>query len=350
MEELPTSATVDRRVATSRTVLSDIVHRRDDRVFAVVGPCSIHDIEAAIEYAKRLAVLAKEIEQDVLVVMRVYFEKPRTTVGWKGLINDPLLDGSFKINMGLRWAREIMLEVLELGLPVGTEWLDTITPQYLSDLVSWGAIGARTTESQVHRQLVSGLSMPVGFKNGTGGQVDLAANAVISARSPHHYCGTTQQGLAAIVETTGNRDCHIILRGGTSGPNHTPEEVAKARAVAVKCKVDSPSFIVDLSHGNSSKDYRNQPKCMEVVCQQIEAGDEDLVGIMCESNLVEGSQKLIIGQADKLVYGQSVTDSCVDFEETEKMLRRLAAAVRHRRNGCDSDSNGGDSDMSTSAH
>merc|ERR1719410_343866 len=206
MEELPTSEAVDRLVSQSRADIGNIVHKRDDRVVAVVGPCSIHDRKAAKEYARRLAALAKEIEKDVLVVMRVYFEKPRTTVGWKGLINDPFLDGSFKINVGLRWARQLMLDIVELGLPIGTEWLDTMTPQFIADLVSWGAIGARTSESQIHRQLVSGLSMPVGFKNGTGGNVDIAANAVISARSPHHYVGMTQQGLGAIVETTGNRD------------------------------------------------------------------------------------------------------------------------------------------------
>lgn len=336
IEELPTSELVDRRVTVSRNAIADAVHRRDDRIVAVVGPCSIHDRAAALDYARRLAVLSEELKADVLVVMRVYFEKPRTTVGWKGLINDPFLDGSFKINVGLRWARQLMLDIVELGLPIGTEWLDTMTPQFIADLVSWGAIGARTSESQIHRQLVSGLSMPVGFKNGTGGNVDIAANAVISARSPHHYVGMTQQGLGAIVETTGNRDGHIILRGGSDGPNHTATRVSEALAQCKKCKLDQPGLVIDLSHGNSMKDYRNQPKVLDIVCEQIESGNSDIVGIMCESNLVEGSQKLVTGKAHELVYGQSVTDSCVDFEETERMLRRLAQAIRGRRSavGC----------------
>lgn len=339
MEELPTSRAVDRTVVSTRKQISDIVNMRDDRVIAVVGPCSIHDVKAAMEYARNLKALSDELQNDILIIMRVYFEKPRTTIGWKGLINDPLLDGTYKINTGLRWARKLLLDVVELGLPVGTEWLDTITPQFIADLVSWGAIGARTTESQVHRQLVSGLSMPVGFKNGTTGKVDIAANAVISSRSPHHYMGTTQQGLAAIVETTGNQDCHVILRGGTNGPNHTAEEVQAAIKACHKCKLFNAGLVIDLSHGNSKKDYRNQPKCMDVVSEQIEAGCRDIVGIMCESNLVEGNQKLVLGNADQLVYGQSITDSCVSFEETATILRRLAKAVRTRRVGCMSGTN-----------
>lgn len=337
LEELPTTEEVDNSVQDSRRQISDIVHRRDDRVFAVVGPCSIHDIKGALEYAERLKKLADELEEDVMVVMRVYFEKPRTTVGWKGLINDPLLDGTYKINTGMRWARKLMLDVVEMGLPVATEWLDTVTPQFIADLVSWGAIGARTSESQVHRQLVSGLSMPVGFKNGTTGIVNIAANAVISARAPHHYMGLTQQGMAAIVETTGNSDAHIILRGGSNGPNHYACEVKKAIKECEKCKLFNAGLVIDMSHGNSKKDYRNQPKCVDVVSKQVAEGCHDIVGVMIESNLVEGNQKMVLGRAHELTYGQSITDSCVSFEDTEKMLRRLAAAVRQRRARMSSD-------------
>lgn len=338
MEELPTTEEVDRTVKDSRREIANIVHRRDDRVFAVVGPCSIHDIKAALEYAERLQALSEELEEDVMIVMRVYFEKPRTTVGWKGLINDPLLDGTYKINTGMRWARKLLLDIVEMGLPVGTEWLDTITPQFIADLVSWGAIGARTTESQVHRQLVSGMSMPVGFKNGTTGVVDVAANAVVSARSPHHYTGVTQQGLAGIVETSGNADAHIILRGGSKGPNHYQCEVKKAIKACEKCKLFNAGLVVDLSHGNSKKDYRNQSGGIDVVSKQIAEGCRDIVGVMIESNLVEGNQKLVLGKAEELTYGQSITDSCVSFEETEKMLRRLAKAVRQRRGLMSADS------------
>lgn len=313
--------------------MENIIKGSDDRLVVVVGPCSVHDTQGALEYAQQLKPLADELQNELLVVMRVYFEKPRTTVGWKGLINDPELNGTFKINKGLRLARQFLLDVNQLGLPVGTEFLDTISPQYTSDLVSWGAIGARTTESQVHRELASGLSCPVGFKNGTAGSVQVAADAVKSARGSHSFLGVNEWGNAAIVMTKGNSSAHIILRGGTDGPNYSAEHVEAAQALLKKSGIEGSGIMIDCSHANSGKKHENQPLVSAAIAEQVASGSREIVGVMIESNLVEGAQKLEPGQTDvsKLVYGQSVTDACVNISTTGEMLRTLAKAVSKRR-------------------
>jgi 3-deoxy-7-phosphoheptulonate synthase len=296
---------------------------------AVVGPCSIHDPAAALEYGARLKILADELQDDVFIIMRVYFEKPRTTVGWKGLINDPNLDDSFDINQGLRVARKLLLDLANLGLPAGTEFLDTISPQFIADLIAWGAIGARTTESQVHRELASGLSMPVGFKNGTGGSIQIAIDAIQSSSCPHHFLSVTKQGVSAIVSTTGNESCHLILRGGNSGPNYDKDSISRAAKILhAHGLVDS--VMVDCSHGNSLKDFRNQPRVAADLAAQIAAGSRVLTSVMIESNLVEGSQKLGRARED-LKYGCSITDACIAWDDTVEVLKNLAAAVRSRR-------------------
>lgn len=319
-------------VKSARRAIRSVLRGSDDRLVVVVGPCSVHDTAAALDYAKRLKPLAQELEKDLLVIMRVYFEKPRTTVGWKGLINDPNLDGSCKINQGLRLGREFLRDVTSLGLPAGCEFLDTITPQFTADLVSWGAIGARTTESQVHRELASGLSVPVGFKNGTDGNLQIAADAVSSASRPHSFPGVTKQGLAAIIRTKGNTACHVILRGASSGPNYSAEHVGRATAL-LKKGGEHARVMVDMSHGNSQKKHENQPKVCDDICGQIEKGSDDIFGVMIESNINAGNQKLDPGKTPKasLKYGVSVTDACVDWETTDRMLRSLAAATRARR-------------------
>jgi len=311
-----------------RREVSRILHGEDDRLLVVVGPCSIHDPTAGLEYASRLRKVAHELEDDLCIVMRVYFEKPRTTLGWKGLINDPYLDETFQINEGLRRARRFLLEIAELGLPSGTEYLDPITPQFIADLVAWGAIGARTTESQVHRQLASGLSMPIGFKNGTYGTVQLAVDAVVSAAHPHRFLGVTEQGLAAIVQTTGNPDCHVILRGGTSGPNYDEQSVSKAAELLQKAGL-RPSVLVDCSHGNSNKDFTKQPEVAREIARQVRDGSQAVFGVMIESFLQEGRQELT--DPASLVYGQSVTDACLGWDATIPLLVELATAVRERR-------------------
>ena len=328
MEEVPAGEAGTRTVLEGRGHVSRILRGDDDRALALVGPCSIHDPVAALEYAARLKKVAQELEGDVCVVMRVYFEKPRTTIGWKGLINDPHLDETYQINDGLRRARRFLRDVCDLGLPCGTEFLDPITPQFTADLVAWGGIGARTTESQVHRQLASGLSMPMGFKNGTNGTVQLAVDAVVSAAHPHRFLGVTDQGLAAIVQTTGNPDCHVILRGGTPGPNYDAESVARAAESLDKAGL-RPSVLVDCSHGNSQKDFRKQPDALRSVAAQISAGSASVFGVMLESFLVEGRQELT--SPDRLVRGQSITDACLGWDATAPLLGELAQAVRERR-------------------
>jgi len=330
MEQLPATKAVEDFVAKTRCQISDIIHGRDDRLICVVGPCSIHDPEAGREYGILLKQLIDEYRDELLVVMRVYFEKPRTTIGWKGMINDPDLNGTFNINKGLRESRGLILSLLERGVPTGCEWLDTITPQFIADIVCWGAIGARTTESQVHRQLVSGLSMPVGFKNATSGDATVAANALLSAKHQHVFSSVTQQGLVAIVRSTGNDDCHIIHRGGASGPNFDKKSI-EVSAEALRSKGIRPGIMIDCSHGNSGKDYRNQPAVLESVAKQVEEGSEEIIGVMIESNIVEGKQKLDIANLDGLVYGQSITDSCVNIPTTRQMLQRLAEALRKKR-------------------
>jgi 3-deoxy-7-phosphoheptulonate synthase len=327
MEELPLGERSSETVALGRRDIQRILRGEDDRLVAVVGPCSIHDPAAGLEYAKRLAKLASEFERDLRIVMRVYFEKPRTTVGWKGLINDPHLDESFAINEGLRIARRLLLEVAELGVPTGCEFLDTIIPQFIADLVSWGAIGARTSESQMHRELASGLSMPVGFKNATDGKVQVAIDGIRSAVNPHHFLSVTKQGVAAIVATAGNADTHVILRGGAA-PNYDAESVAAVSRALAEAGLPQ-RIMIDCSHGNSGKDPLRQPEVAEEVARQIEAGNGALFGVMMESFLEDGRQDYRPGGS--LVHGRSITDACLGWEHTVPVLHRLAEAVRARR-------------------
>ena len=328
LHELPLAGARADVVLRGRSEISAILNGADDRLLVVVGPCSVHDVRAAHDYAELLSAAAHDLSADLCVAMRVYFEKPRTTTGWKGLINDPHLDGSGDVNSGLRMARKLLLEVLDLDLPIGCEFLDPITPQYISDTVAWGAIGARTTESQIHRQLGSGLSMPVGFKNRTDGNIDVAVDAVRAATVPHSFAGIDVSGTPAILYTSGNPDCHIILRGGRGAPNHTAEAVAgatdKLRAAGL-----NEHLVIDVSHDNSGKDHARQPLVAAEVGEQIAAGNAAIAGVMLESFLVAGRQELDGGQP--LEYGQSITDACMDWATTLGVLEGLAGAVRARR-------------------
>jgi 3-deoxy-7-phosphoheptulonate synthase len=326
-EEMPETEAASSTIYHSRKEIVEILNGNDHRLLVVVGPCSIHDTKAAREYAALLQSAIGELSSDLRIVMRVYFEKPRTTVGWKGLLNDPYLDQSFKINDGLRLARHLLLDLAEMGVPAGTEFLDMISPQYVAGLVSWGAIGARTTESQVHRQLVSGLSCPVGFKNATSGDVQIAIEAIVSAAQPHTFLGHTKLGQSAIFVTTGNPDCHVILRGGKKLVNYTAESVSQV-CTQLEGAGLPPRVMIDCSHANSSKDYTRQSAVCRDVAEQVAKGDRRIVGVMIESNLVAGAQKLVPGK--KLVYGQSITDACIAWDETLPLLRELAAAVRSR--------------------
>lgn len=327
IREFSGSDTVTKTTSESRKALHRILHGQDDRVMVVIGPCSIHDTKAAMEYARRLVAERDRFKGELEIIMRVYFEKPRTTVGWKGLINDPFLDNSFRINDGLRIARELLLNINELGLPAATEFLDVISPQYIADLISWGAIGARTTESQVHRELASGLSCAVGFKNGTDGNVKIAVDAIKAASQPHHFLSVTKGGYSAIVSTAGNEDCHIILRGGKA-PNYDAASVDDACQQIVKNGL-TPRLMIDASHANSSKKPENQvPVCADIA-GQIAAGDNRIVGVMIESHLVGGRQDLVEGQ--ELTYGQSITDGCINWDDSIKVLEGLADAVKSRR-------------------
>jgi 3-deoxy-7-phosphoheptulonate synthase len=327
MQEVPRTLTATRTVAAARNAIHSVLTGADDRLIVVVGPCSIHDPAAAVDYASRLAALRDSLSDRLEIVMRVYFEKPRTTVGWKGLINDPDLDGSFNIDKGLRMARNVLAAVNNLGLPAATEFLDMTTPQYIADLVSWGAIGARTTESQIHRELASGLSCPVGFKNGTDGNLRIAVDAVKSAAQPHHFMAVTKAGRSAIATTTGNPDCHVILRGGTS-PNYDAQSVEAAGTELASAGLPA-RLMVDVSHANSSKKPENQPSVAADVARQVASGDERIIGVMIESNLVAGRQDVVPGRP--LVYGQSITDGCIDWATTETVLKTLADAVGQRR-------------------
>jgi 3-deoxy-7-phosphoheptulonate synthase len=329
-EELPVTEAASETIFNTRQEITGILNGRDDSLIVLVGPCSIHDTKAAREYAGLLKSAIDEFSRDLRLAMRVYFEKPRTTIGWKGLINDPHLDGTFKINDGLRVARHLLLDLAEMGVPTGTEFLDMISPQYIAGLVSWGAIGARTTESQVHRQLVSGVSCPVGFKNATSGDVQVAIDAILSASYSHTFLGHTHHGQSAIFVTTGNPDCHIILRGGRNSVNYTANCVADTAAKMQKAGI-APRIMIDFSHANSQKDYKRQSAVCRDVAAQIAAGNRNIIGVMIESNLVAGAQKLIPGQP--LVYGQSITDGCIDWAETHSLLAELASAVRARRKG-----------------
>ncbi|KAH8822357.1 3-deoxy-7-phosphoheptulonate synthase [Flagelloscypha sp. PMI_526] len=327
--DLPLSSASERTVTKARCEAARILSGQDDRVVVIVGPCSIHDVDQGIEYAK---LLKEKLASwpNLLIIMRAYFEKPRTTVGWKGLINDPDIDGSFKINKGLRMGRQLLSDITSLGVPVGSELLDTISPQYIADLISWGAIGARTTESQLHRELISGVSFPVGFKNGTDGSVTVAIDAMGSASNPHAFMGVTEQGVASIVKTGGNQDVHVILRGGSKGPNFANEHVVDA-ANKIEKKLPFGSIMVDCSHGNSQKNHNNQPKVVADLCSQLEAGERHITGVMIESHIHEGRQDVPVEGKSALKYGVSITDACVDWERTVGMLDSLNEAVGRRR-------------------
>ncbi|MBN77780.1 MAG: 3-deoxy-7-phosphoheptulonate synthase [Verrucomicrobiaceae bacterium] len=316
-------------INSTRSDIDNVLNGLSDKLLVVVGPCSIHDQKAAIEYADHVRKWISKYSNDLLIVMRVYFEKPRTTVGWKGLINDPSLDNSFDINNGLKIARSLLSEINEMGVPAGTEFLDAISPQYYADLISWGAIGARTTESQIHRELASGLSMPIGFKNGTGGSIKIAVDGIKAASQPHHFLSVTKQGVSGIVKTRGNKSCHIILRGSSNGPNCDSDSINETSKL-LKDNDLPGQLMVDCSHGNSLKDYKRQVSVAENLSEQISNGSTDIASVMIESNLVEGNQKISSNLSD-LVYGQSVTDSCVGLEDTEKILSMFADAVQKRR-------------------
>lgn len=327
IHEFPCTDSASATVQLARNAAHHIIHGESDRLLVIVGPCSIHDPKAAREYAERLVAVRHELANDLEIVMRVYFEKPRTTVGWKGLINDPDLDGTYRINHGLRVARSLILDITEMGLPIGVEYLDMITPQYIADLVSWGAIGARTTESQVHRELASGLSCPIGFKNGTDGNTKIAVDAIGAALHPHSFLSVTKGGISAIVTTTGNNDGHLILRGGKQ-PNYDAESVKAAADALIKAKHD-PYVMIDASHANSRKVCKKQISVVDDIAHQISEGCRNIMGVMIESNLIEGRQDIVPGKP--LVYGQSVTDACLGWDDTVQLLEKLARAVRDRR-------------------
>lgn len=327
--DYPISESASETVFNARQQAHKILHDEDDRLLVVVGPCSIHDPKAANEYAEKLVELREELKDQLHIIMRVYFEKPRTSIGWKGLINDPDLTGQFNINEGLRVARHLLLDLANKGMPTATEFLDLISPQYIADLVSWGAIGARTTESQAHRELASGMSCPIGFKNGTYGNLDIAINAIKSSSQPHHFLSVTKKGHSAIFTTKGNEDCHIILRGGRR-PNY--DEVSVGEALQQLEDNGLPKkLMVDFSHANSNKDYRNQPKVASNIASQIAGGEKGICGVMIESHLVEGNQSGEGKKLSELTYGQSITDACIGWEDTETVLKQLADAVQSRR-------------------
>ena len=327
LERFPATETATHTAFNSRAAIHNILNEKDDRLLVVIGPCSIHDPETALEYGRRLLKIREEVKGELEIVMRVYFEKPRTTVGWKGLINDPYLDGSYMINDGLRIGRKLLLDLNDMGMPTATEFLDMITPQYMADLMSWGAIGARTTESQVHRELASGLSCPVGFKNGTDGTTKVAIDAISAASASHNFLSVTKFGHSAIVTTAGNEDCHIILRGGKE-PNYSAQHVAAVVQDLEKSGLPT-KMMIDFSHANSSKQFKKQMEVCADVCGQLASGNKHIVGVMVESHLVEGRQDLVEGQ--ELVCGQSITDACIGWEDTEVLLRELATAVKTRR-------------------
>ena len=320
--DMPVSAAITEQINESREIVRNIISKKDKRLLVVVGPCSIHDPNAAIDYAHRLKKLSLLLDKRLYIVMRSYFEKPRSTVGWKGLINDPYLDDSFKISEGLKIARKLLLEISEIGLPLATEALDPITPQYLQDLISWSAIGARTTESQTHREMASGLSCAIGFKNGTDGSLEVAINAMQSAVAPHRFLGINPSGQVSIIHTRGNPDVHVVLRGGSNGPNYEKEAVLKSEQ-QLQGKGLDPSIMIDCSHANSNKDHKNQSKVLDNISKQIREGNKSITGVMIESNIGPGNQSI----SDKLEYGISITDACVDWDETERMLTKLAETL-----------------------
>ena len=325
--ELPLQASAAKNILSYRKVIENILDEKDKRIFAVVGPCSIHDPVAAIEYANKLKKLSDEVSDNIFIIMRVYFEKPRTTIGWKGLINDPMLDGSFKVNDGIRIGRKLLLDIVDLNLPTGTEYLDLISPQYISDIISWGAIGARTTESQCHRELASGLSCPVGFKNGTDGNLQIVFDAIKSASGAHHFLSVTKEGNSAIFSTSGNSYCHTILRGGTKKVNYDEKSIDEVSARLDKASLPQ-QIVVDCSHANSLKDHKKQMLVVDDLAKQLCGGENRIKGLMIESNLVEGNQNI---NDKNLVYGKSVTDACIGWEDTEKAIFKLSDAVNKRK-------------------
>lgn len=329
-DQLPLTEKSAEIVSQARQQASKIIHGEDDRLLAIVGPCSIHDPKAAIEYATKLKECADKLADDLCIIMRVYFEKPRTTVGWKGLINDPELNGSFDINKGLHKARKLLIDINDLGLPTGSEFLDTVIPQYISDLTAWSAIGARTSESQVHRELASGLSMPLGFKNGTMGNIQIAVDAVLAARHAHHFLGVSNDGIASIVSTAGNKDCHVILRGSQDTTNYDSQSINDTVSKLTAADLD-PRVMIDCSHGNSQKDHNKQKLVIADLAEQLARGSQAIMGVMIESNLIEGKQTLQANEA--LTYGQSVTDACIGWDNTVSALHTLADAVKIRRHG-----------------
>lgn len=324
--ELPLTEKAATVVSRTRDRIRNILYNEDRRLLVIVGPCSVHDVDAAFEYGRKLAVLREQLSSQLEIVMRVYFEKPRTNIGWKGLINDPHLDNSYDINTGLRLARKLLLDLAHLGLPAATELLDPITPQYIADVIAWTAIGARTTESQTHREMASGLSMPIGFKNSTDGSLQAAANAMVAASRPHHFLGINHHGLASIITTTGNPDCHLVLRGGKSGPNYSTKHVSAASEELTKLKLN-PRVMVDCSHANANKDHTRQVTVLDDIAAQIHSGSRHILGVMIESHLNAGKQSIPTNLSE-LTYGQSITDACVDFETTAQMLRQLALAIQ----------------------
>jgi len=325
--ELPLQASAAKNILSYRKVIENILDEKDDRIFVVVGPCSIHDPVAAIEYANKLKKLSDEVSDNIFIIMRVYFEKPRTTIGWKGLINDPMLDGSFKVNDGIRIGRKLLLDIVDLNLPTGTEYLDLISPQYISDIISWGAIGARTTESQCHRELASGLSCPVGFKNGTDGNLQIVFDAIKSASGAHHFLSVTKEGNSAIFSTSGNSYCHTILRGGTKKVNYDEKSIDEVSARLDKASLPQ-QIVVDCSHANSLKDHKKQMLVVDDLAKQLCGGENRIKGLMIESNLVEGNQNI---NDKNLVYGKSVTDACIGWEDTKKAIFKLSDAVNKRK-------------------
>lgn len=329
LAELPLSPSAAAKIHAARSSVCNIIRGEDRRLLVVVGPCSIHDCDAALEYALLLKAAAEQYAEDLFIVMRTYLEKPRTVVGWKGLISDPLLDGSFDINQGLKVARKLLLDLSEMNLPTATEFLDTNIPQYLSDLITWVAIGARTTESQVHRELASGLSMPVGFKNTTDGNFKIAIDAVLTARNPHHFLGIAYDGVTSILSTKGNQDCHIVLRGSNQASNYTQDDIILA-ATMLEAGNLPPRLMIDCSHGNSMKDHQRQSHVVDSIAQQLKNGSTNILGVMIESNLVSGKQ--ILHSNQDLVYGQSITDACLSWDETLPLLDKLALAISKNRN------------------
>ncbi len=327
VEETPVTDQASQIVEEARLAASRIIQGHDDRLLVIAGPCSIHDMDAALEYGERLCKIRKQLTQDLCIIMRVYFEKPRTTIGWKGFINDPTLNGKFEINKGLRLARNLLDQLSAMGIACATEFLDTITPQFIADLIAWGAIGARTTESQIHRELASGLSMPIGFKNATNGDIQVAVDAVKAAKASHHFLSVTKQGNTAIFETEGNHDAHIILRGGKSGPNYDSSAITNACQLLEKAHLKQ-KLVVDCSHGNSEKDYRKQPIVAAHIAEQIRQGNQHIAGVMLESHLTAGNQPI---SQRPLTYGQSITDACISWETTIEVLQQLAQAVQQRR-------------------